>query len=98
MYVLTSPATYRPDHAAAATRIEPLLEMPGIQLDHKSAMLDAITLFVESRKDFEDCIAIAHARRLRAESIVSYERELDRVSPIPRTELEPLAVRRSGSA
>jgi predicted nucleic-acid-binding protein len=88
MYVLTSPATYRLDHATAAARVGPLLELPGIQVDHKSALLNALALFAESRLDFEDCIVIAHSLRLRAEAIVSYDRGFDRASPVPRSEPE----------
>jgi predicted nucleic acid-binding protein len=80
IYVLSSPALYRLGRPDIAARLRPLLELRGLQLDHKRSLLLALDLYEKSKLDFEDCIAIRHAERLELAGILSFDRGLDRFS------------------
>lgn len=88
MYVLTSSSLYGLSHPQASALVRPLIELAAIQVDHKMALLEAFDLFESTSLGFEDCIAVSHARRLRAQAIVSYHRGFDRIPGV--TRIEPM--------
>lgn len=76
--VLGSKSRYGLDHAEIRDRILPLLMLPNLHLEHREVHLAAIDLFAESRLDYVDCLAIAYAHEMELQSIVSFDRGLDR--------------------
>jgi predicted nucleic acid-binding protein len=86
VYVLGSPTLYRQDRPAIAARLRPLLELRALRVDHKRTVIAAIDLFESSRLDFEDCLTVAHARRLGLPTIYSYDRHFDRIEGVIRRE------------
>jgi predicted nucleic-acid-binding protein len=85
-YVLTSPRSYRIPRIAVATALRPLFVDPGLQIDHKAAVLSALDLWSNSSLDFADCLAAARIRHANLNGIYSYDRHCDRIPDIWRFE------------
>ncbi len=85
-YVLASRSTYRIPRATVAAALRPLLADPGLQVDHKQSVLQALDLWQDSRLDFADCLSVEHVLRADLDGIYSYDRDFDRVSGIRRLE------------
>lgn len=82
-YVLTS--QYGLGHAEIAARLRPLLDLGGLKLPRKRAVLRALDLYAQhSRLDFEDALSVAQMEHLGISEIVSYDRDFDRVPDIVR--------------
>ncbi len=68
-------------------RLTPILKLRGLKLQHKRAYRRALDLYVtHPRLDFEDAVAIAHMERLGITTLLSYDRDFDRVPGITRQE------------
>ncbi len=85
VYVL-SRSTYWAPRADVAIALAPVLANPGLHLDHKESVLQALVLWQTSKLDFEDCLSVQHARRLALDGIYSYDRDSDRIPDIRRLE------------
>jgi predicted nucleic acid-binding protein len=85
-YVLSSRTTYRIARATVAAALGPLLTDPGIQVEHKASILQALELWKDSNLDFTDCLSVEHVRRASLDGIYSYDRDFDRVPGIRRLE------------
>ena len=77
--VLASKHQYGLDRSEIRERILPLFMLPNLQVQHREIQLAAIELFAESRLDYVDCLAIAYARLLELQGIVSFDQGLDRL-------------------
>lgn len=86
VYVLSSWSTYRLPRERIAAALQPVLAIPGLRLEHKDSVLQALVLWEESTLDFEDCLAIEHVRRMGLDGIYSYDRGLDRIPGVRRLE------------
>lgn len=73
-YVMKSPRLYAMPRARLATLIRPLVVAPGMVVEHKASILDAIDLYENSNLDFEDCLSVQHVRRQNLDGIYSYDR------------------------
>ena len=49
-------------------------------------MLRAPELYERTSLDFEDCLSVEHVQRGKLASIVSYDKDFDRVGLLPRRE------------
>jgi predicted nucleic acid-binding protein len=85
VYVL-SRATYRVPRADVEAALGSALANSGLRMDYKDSVLRALEFWQESKLDFEDCLAIQHARRLALDGIYSYDRDFDRIPDIRRLE------------
>ena len=85
VFVLSSPVLYHFPKPQVASILEPVLENPGLTIDHKQAVLSALSRFGQMNLDFEDCLAIAHIDRQGLDGIYSYDRHFDR-APVQRLE------------
>ena len=84
-YVLTS--QYGLAHGEIAARLRPLLALPGLKLTHKRVVQQAMERYADSpRLDFEDALSVEHMARLGIQTIVSNDRDFDRVPEITRQE------------
>lgn len=84
LFVLSSPRLYGQPRSEIALALRPILEIQGLRLDHKIAILRAVRRWSETRLDFPDCIAIEHALRDDDGEIVTYDTDFDRVEGIER--------------
>jgi predicted nucleic acid-binding protein len=85
VYVLSS-RTYGISRGQIAAALIPLLSSRGIRVEHKRSVLDALELYDRSNLDLEDCLSVAHTRRLRLNAIYSYDRDFDHVASVRRLE------------
>lgn len=87
VYVLSSPTIYRMGRADIRERLRPILSLPGLKLPHKRAYLRALDLYVaHPRLDFEDALVVAHMERQHVGTLLSYDRDFDRIPTIIRQE------------
>lgn len=86
VFVLSSPVTYRIPRPRIAIALQSLLRNPGLKLDHKGSVIQALDLWEQSTLDFEDCLSVEYVRRLQLNAIYSYDRDFDRVPGVRRLE------------
>jgi predicted nucleic-acid-binding protein len=86
VYVLASKATYNLPPADIARLLRPILENPGLRIEHKRSVLRALDLFESARLDFEDCLTVERVRRQKLPGLYSYDRGFDRVPGLVRRE------------
>lgn len=86
VFVLSSPVTYRTPRPRVAAALWPVLANPGLRIDHKRSILQALRRWEQSNIDFEDCLSVEHVIRQRLDAIYSYDRDFDRVPEIRRLE------------
>jgi predicted nucleic acid-binding protein len=85
-YVLGSPARYQIPRPVVANSMQGLISIPGLRVDHKESVLQALDTWGNSRLDFEDCLSVEHVRRAELDGIYSYDRDFDRIPGIRRLE------------
>lgn len=88
-YVLISSGVETP---RAAELIDRLLDLPGIEVVDEVLLRDAVMLWSQGRLDFADAYLAALVRRISHSSVLSFDRDFDRVDGVPR--LDPSAVGR----
>lgn len=87
VYVLSSPRLYRLSRQEIRDRLQPLLVVRGLHLEHKGTVLRALDLYAShSRLDFEDALIVAHMERQGLHELISYDRDFDRIPGIVRIE------------
>ena len=86
VYVLGSRRLYNLPRAEIVGLVRPLVEIRGLRIDHKRTILTALELFGTTDLDFEDCLAIEHARRTGCTAVVTYDRGFDKVQGVTRRE------------
>jgi predicted nucleic acid-binding protein len=87
VYVLAARALYnlRPDEISA--RLRPLLAVRGLKIAHKRSCLRALDLYATYPfLDFEDALAVAEMERQGMNTILSYDRDFDRLEQVRREE------------
>jgi predicted nucleic acid-binding protein len=87
VYVLAARALYnlRPDEISA--RLRPLLAVRGLRIAHKRSCLQALDLYATYPfLDFEDALAVAEMQRQGLQTILSYDRDFDRLEQVSREE------------
>ena len=87
VYVLSSRNIYNMGRQDIQGRLLPILSLPGLKLPQKRTYLRALNLYVaHPRLDFEDALAVAHMERQHIATLLSYDRDFDRISTITRQE------------
>jgi predicted nucleic acid-binding protein len=86
VYVLSSRTLYHLPRADVAYLLRPLLENPGLQVEHEATILSALDRYVQSNLDFEDCLVVEHSLRLQLADIYTYDRGFNRVPGLRRLE------------
>lgn len=86
VYVLSSRAVYHLPRGDVAYLLRPLLENPGVQIDHKATILAALERYGRLNLDFEDCLAIEHSLRLQLADIYTYDQGFNQAREIRRLE------------
>jgi predicted nucleic-acid-binding protein len=86
VFVLISPRLYHLSRPTVVRLLSPILENPGLSLDHKQSILDALARWSQTNLDFEDCVAIEHAIREDGGDLFSYDYDLNGIPGIQRLE------------
>ena len=72
----------------AASALIAVIEVPGMQLAHKEAVIDALRFWTEQPAlDFADCYHLALTKNLGLDAIYTFDRKMDRYPGV--TRLEP---------
>jgi predicted nucleic-acid-binding protein len=82
-WVLRSFYKIRPH--AVAEMIEPVVNAPMIDFENRDRLRQAVALYHAHQVDFTDCYIAAAAAERGLESVVSYDRDFDRL-PVKRVE------------
>lgn len=87
VYVLSSRNIYALGREEIQRTLLPVLSLPGLKLPQKRTYLRALDLYVaHPRLDFEDALAVAHMERQHIATLLSYDRDFDRIATITRQE------------
>lgn len=86
-YVLSSPRLYKLSHADVSVRLRPILLLRALKLPNKRRLLHALDIYsTHSQLDFEDCLIVAQIEQQHIETLMSYDRDFDRIPGVTRQE------------
>ena len=84
--VLESKRLYNLPRSEIRSVLTDLIELPGLQIPHKSTYIRALDLYASTSLDFVDTLNVAHMERAKVSTIVSFDQGFDRVEGISRRE------------
>jgi predicted nucleic acid-binding protein len=85
--VLSSRVLYNLPRDEIKTHLSAIIPLRGLKLQHKRTYLRALDLYVLfPHLDFVDALNVAHMERTKISSIVTFDRDFDRVPGITRQE------------
>lgn len=85
VYILTGLAST--PRTIAADSLSRVIEVPGIEMTHKEAILSALQFWVEQPAlDFADCYHLALTKALGLDAIYTFDRRMDRFPVVARLE------------
>ena len=84
--VLSSRALYNLPRPQIRQHLSNLLTLKGLRLPRKRVYLRAPDLYATTHLDFVDALIVAHMQRDRSSTVVSFDRDFDRVPQIMRRE------------
>ena len=61
-----------------------ILTLRGLRLENKRTVMKALDLYASSGIDFVDALNVAHMQRLGIDTIISFDRDFDRIPNIHR--------------
>lgn len=85
VFVLSS-AMYRFSRTEVQLLFGGYLAVRGLRLENKGRYLRALQLFAQSKMHFVDCVLVAHAETDATPTVISYDRDFDRIPGIRREE------------
>ncbi len=86
VYVLSSRSVYNQGREQVRNLLLPIVSLSGLLVPHRRSFLRALEFYAVTNMDFEDCLSLAHMERLKIKTIVSYDRDFDRINTIQRHE------------
>jgi predicted nucleic acid-binding protein len=86
VYVLSSRSLYNQPRDNIRALLYPIVTLPALKIPYRRMFLHALDLYAAANIDFEDALSVAHIRRLKIDTIVSYDQDFDRMKGIHRRE------------
>lgn len=86
VYVLSSKALYNLPRQIIQSDLAPVISLKGLKLPHKKTYLRALELYATINIDFVDALNVAHMERTGITTILSFDKDYDRVPGITRRE------------
>jgi predicted nucleic acid-binding protein len=86
VHVLCSPALYAIPRPAIRNHLQSILEWPSFDVPQRSSILRALDIYATITIDFVDALTVAHMEREHIQSVVSFDRDFDKVKSITRRE------------
>jgi predicted nucleic acid-binding protein len=86
VYVLSSRALYSLPRQEIREHLYTILALRGLKLPRKGVYLRALDLYASANLDFVDCLSVAHMERAKINTILSFDRDFDRIPSINRRE------------
>ena len=85
--VLESTRTYALPRADIRDVLSHIIRLRGLRLAYKAAYVRALELYAAfSNLDFVDALNVAHMERAGISTIISFDRDYDRISTVTRVE------------
>ena len=84
--VLSSKALYHLSRADIKKHLTNIIELKGLQLSHKRSYVRALDLYAQFTIDFVDALNIAYMERLKIATIISFDRDFEKIKNITRKE------------
>jgi predicted nucleic-acid-binding protein len=88
VFVLSSKRLYNLSRHDIRIRLEPLLSLRNLSVEHKSQILCALDLYSNNKIDFEDALSVAIMEHLEIKEIYTYDEDFDHIHGTTRTRLE----------
>jgi predicted nucleic-acid-binding protein len=85
-YVLQSKRQYARTRLDIQQRLEPLVATSGLRIERKAEVIRALHIYAASNVDFEDALTIAYLEGEADPTVISYDRDFDRLAGIRREE------------
>lgn len=86
VFVLSSKTLYNLPRALIQIRLSDIITLRGLRLPHKKSYLRALDLYASINLDFTDALNIAHMERAGISTMISFDRDYDKVAGIRRRE------------
>jgi predicted nucleic acid-binding protein len=87
VYVLSSPAIFNLDRGEIRARLQPVLSIRALFLEHRSRCLKALDMYAVNRSvNFADALVAAAAMEESPAEVYSFDRGFDRVEGVVRVE------------
>jgi predicted nucleic acid-binding protein len=84
--VFSSKALYALPRPDVQRHLTTFLLLDGVHHPHKRTFIRALDLYASINVDFIDALIVAHMERERAPSLISFDRDFDRVPGVQRIE------------
>jgi predicted nucleic-acid-binding protein len=86
VYVLSSAVLYNLPRQKIKDDLSTVVSLPGLQVPRKRAILRALDLYASTTLDFVDALNVEYVRDMGLTTIVSFDRDFDRIPGIQRRE------------
>jgi predicted nucleic-acid-binding protein len=86
VHVLSSDALYGLPRAAIRGHLHDIFEMRSLEITHRASILRALDLYATVNIDFVDSLTVAHMEREGIRSVISFDRDFDKIEDITRRE------------
>ncbi|MCL5265030.1 MAG: PIN domain-containing protein [Chloroflexi bacterium] len=86
VYVLSSKKLYNRSREEIRDYLTSLLDLAGLQLQHKRTYVRALDLYASSKLSFVDALEVAHMERSGIQTILNFDTHFDGISTVTRRE------------
>ncbi len=84
VFILGAKRHYGLTRTRIVDEVGAILALPGLVIEHPTAVRRALVVYHISTVDFPDALVVAHAERIGADAIVSFDRDYDRFPSVTR--------------
>ena len=88
VFVLSSPKLYQRSRQEIASCLTPLLQLRGMQVYQREAIVSALARYANTKLDFADCVTLALAKAGQVKSIYTFDMDFDAIEGVNRLEPE----------
>jgi uncharacterized protein len=86
VHVLSSPVLYGLSRATIRGHLHDVLSLPSLDIAQRASILRALDIYATVNIDFVDALTVAHMEREGIQSIISFDRDFDKIKTITRRE------------
>ncbi len=84
--VFSSKVLYNLPRTEVRAHLTNILSLKALKIAHKSSYLRALDLYATTNLDFVDALIVAHMERTKMTTLMSFDRDFDKVAGITRRE------------
>ncbi len=86
VHILSSKVLYNVSRQEIRRHLRNIIILRGLKIANKKTYLRALDLYVSTNIDFVDALSVAHMERAKLTTILSFDRDFDKISSITRQE------------